>query len=202
MGGDALEGQAEPEGALVSDQRCIRGRLRHNDRAGTSKNSGAREMKCALAANFLPRSNDKDRAAGAFQLFGHVTDRRDESCYAAFHVRRAAAVHLAIDDLAGKRINTPWRVSKRNRIDMAGKAQRRLAADTSCPCNQIGAIRSEFLQRRLQPGAARIASRCHMQLSSLPGGLIVLKAMSSRESSMGSIRMMTSRLRLVLKCIH
>src|SRR5256714_2464191 len=42
------------------------------------------------------------------------------------------------------------------------------------------------------PAPERILSKCNMQLSSLPGGLIVLKDMSSRESSIGSIRMLTS----------
>ena len=112
-------------------------------------------MERALAADFLPGSDDENRAAGAFELPGHVTYRCDECGYAAFHVRRAAAVHLAVDDLAAKRIDPPWRVSKRNGIDVSGKAQRRLAADTSDPCNQIGAIRSEILQRCLQSGASK-----------------------------------------------
>src|SRR5882757_11264133 len=112
-------------------------------------------MERTLAANFLPRSNNENRAVGAFQLFGHVTDGRDECCYAAFHVRRAAAIHLVVDNLARKRIDTPGRVSKRNRIDVARKAQRRLAADTSYPCNQIGSIRSEMMQRRLQSSASK-----------------------------------------------
>src|SRR3954447_329434 len=103
-------------------------------------------MKCALAANFFARGNDQNRAAGAFKLAGHVSDSCNESCYAAFHVRRAPAVHLAVDNLARKRIDTPGRVSKRDRIDVAGEAQRRLASDSSCPCDQIGPIRSEMLQ--------------------------------------------------------
>ena len=40
-----------------------------------------------------------------------------------------------------------------------------------------------------------------MQPSSLPGGLTVLKAMSSRESSMGSIGMIRWALRLVRYCV-
>src|SRR3954466_15028191 len=112
-------------------------------------------MKCALAANFLPRSNDKDRTTGALKLFGHVSNCRDESCYPAFHIRRTAAEHLAVDDLARKGIDTPGRVSKRNRIKVAGKAQRRLAAAASYPCNQIGSIRGKILERRFQSGSSK-----------------------------------------------
>src|ERR1700741_3013955 len=106
VSGDALERQAEPKRALVPDQRYVRGGLRHDDGAGTSEKAGARQMKCPLAADFLPRGNDENRPAGAFKLPGHVADSRDESCYPAFHVRRTAAVHLAVDNLARKRIDT------------------------------------------------------------------------------------------------
>jgi hypothetical protein len=112
-------------------------------------------MECALTADLLPRGDDENRAASALQLLGHVTDSRDESCYAAFHVRRAAAEHLALDNLAPKRIDSPGRVSKRNRIDVACKAQRRLAAATSYPCNQISSIRGKILDRRLQSGSSK-----------------------------------------------
>src|SRR3954454_5600384 len=48
------------------------------------------------------------------------------------------------------------------------------------------------------PAPERILSKCNMQLSSFPGGLIVLKAISSRESSIGSIRMGRSQAPLLL----
>jgi hypothetical protein len=152
MRGDALQRQAKPERALVSDQCRIRGGLRHDDRGGRPDNAGARQMKCTLAADFLARGDGKNGPCGALQLSGHVTDCRNERCDPAFHVSRAAAVDLAVDDLAGKRIDAPGRVAKRNRIDMAGEAQLRLASGASNPGDQIGAIRSEILQRGLQPG--------------------------------------------------
>jgi len=65
----------------------------------------------------------------------YVPDRGDESGYTAFHVARAAAVHLAVNDLARKRIDAPGSVPKRNRIDVAGKTQRKLAADSAYSCN-------------------------------------------------------------------
>src|SRR3954447_6376939 len=43
------------------------------------------------------------------------------------------------------------------------------------------------------PAAVRILSKCNMQLCLLPGGLIVLNEMSSRESKIGSTGMMTSQ---------
>src|SRR3954453_8246304 len=110
-------------------------------------------MKRAFAADFLTRSNDKNGPAGFFKLRGHVPDSGDESCYAAFHVGRAAAVHLAVDNLPGKWIDTPGRVSQRNGIDMAGEAQRRLARGPSYPGDQVGPIRSKMLQRRLHSDA-------------------------------------------------
>src|SRR4051812_19132535 len=52
------------------------------------------------------------------------------------------------------------------------------------------------------PAAERILSKCNMQLSSFPGGLIVLKEISSRESSIGSIRMVRSQAPLLLDCSY
>src|SRR4051794_32364132 len=52
------------------------------------------------------------------------------------------------------------------------------------------------------PAAARILSKCNMHLNSLPGGLIVSKEISSRESSTGSIRMVRSQAPLFLDCTY
>jgi len=73
-----------------------------------------------------------------------------------------------MNNLASKRIDAPGCVSKRNRIDMARKTQRELAADISCPCNEIGAIRSEGLERGLESGAVEDSLQVHYTPQLIP----------------------------------
>src|SRR5947209_6536075 len=77
---------------------------------------------------------------------------------------------------------------------------------STCPVKHSGSLLPIFLVRAMRlarsganvwidvssPAPSRILRKCNMQLSSFPGGLIVLKEISSRESSIGSIRISDS----------
>src|SRR4051794_21303944 len=124
MGGNPGHNGAKPKCALVADHRTVRGRLSHDDGAGRSKNSCARQMERAFATDFLTSGDHEDNAACLARLRGHAADRGNKGGNTALHVSCAAAIELAIDDIARERIKIPRSITERNGIDMTGEAKR------------------------------------------------------------------------------
>src|SRR3954452_11456481 len=100
-------------------------------------------MERAFATDFLTGSDHEHDAACLARLRGHAADRGNKGGNTALHVSCAAAIELAIDDVARERIKIPRSITERNGIDMAGEAKRRLSVVAANSGDQVGPVLAE-----------------------------------------------------------
>ena len=125
--GHAGRFRLQPERALVADQRPVAGRLRHDEarrlrRAGLCPAPGPRRRSSRSPRPAVMTSSTPGVACEPIRQ-RHAGG--DEGGDAALHVRRAAAIELAVGDLARKRIDRPGPRAQRHGVEMAGESERR-----------------------------------------------------------------------------
>ena len=117
----------QPECPLVADERFVAGGFSHDESADLAEPAVFTDERLGAGTAGLLASGDHKQHAGRI---GEPISERDtsgnESRYAAFHVRRAAPVKLAVRDFGCKWVDRPGLRPEWHRVDMAGEAERQL----------------------------------------------------------------------------
>ena len=109
---------------------------------------GARERERAVAAGLLAGAQDDLEAGAAAPERRDALGRHDDRRHAALHVARAAAVQPVAVDLAAERVARPVAAAERDRVEVAGEAQRGGVAVRARPArDEARALRSAELVR-------------------------------------------------------
>ena len=106
-------------------EQLVPGRLRNDKCADLRQHWLATgQRRCSGAAGFLACGDDQDQSGRSRQPVGQSDGGGNECCNAAFHIRRAASVELALHDLGSEGVNGPGLRAERDGIEMAGKSER------------------------------------------------------------------------------
>ena len=136
--GQALRDRLEPQRTFMADQRPVAGWLCHDKRADFRQVLELlRKRRSAGAAGFLPRRDDQHHAGRICELVGQLQRGDYKGGDTAFHVRRAPAVELSVDNCAGVRVDRPRLRAERNRIEMSGKSDRQFPWSTADAGNDL-----------------------------------------------------------------
>ena len=142
--GQPFRDRLEPQRAFVADERPVAGWLCHDKRADFRQALELlRKRRSAGAAGFLPRRDDQHHAGRTRERVGQLQAGHDKGRDAAFHVRRAPAVELTVDNCASVRVDQPRLRAERNRVEMSGKSDRQFPWSAAHAGNNLRATVAE-----------------------------------------------------------
>ena len=172
----------------MAGQQAVRRRLANDQRAGRRQEALPPHVRGSNASHLLASGNHKHHAGRTAKLGRELHSGGDERRHAALHIAAAASVNLAVRDCPAERLDAPGDRAERHHVHMPCKGQRQLAAAAANARDEVlaaGAQLDDSASRK--PAASRMGPRWRAQSDSLPGGLMVLKRISSWVSVMGEI---------------